>query len=718
MDYIDAFKNLRTNNKYGRKSPHKAVLMLTVIELYERNIISENEIVYDDTLKSLFIKIWNKVLPNEPLFHPDAYLPFWYLQGDSFWHIVPIRGKEEILSLMRDNNIKPSEAKLYDSVKCAELDEDLYFLMTLPSGRSSLKKVLLETYTDLSERQIDRLTESVDNSVDYSASALSEYEKILSQNKDEAVSELIETDSIIVRQFKKLNEDLQIVLNIDYFSFLKKHRKEREMFKEVFPTVYDLFDHIVNLPVKQGDISPSLAIIYDNFLSDLKISLMSEDDSMELIDKISSAIDILRGINIEKEEEEKNAERSYVSTLSVNAIKEELLDFSEEDFSDDLEIEHVYLDSHGKVMESFPSVNSIPEKEIAKEDRKGKPWTLNEEELITLYYRQGLNFSRIADLIGRTEVSIKARLAKLGLIDYVYGQDNNIVESEKESPEGKTKESDFTIENTYLRSFILNKNGKKVFSTEGIMKFINGKLYRFNLKYECFTVKRMEFNGEVWMKGAKKIVAYPQTELYKIVDKAINICEIVQDINDSTIFEECKLKVNGLWFKYDGTYVESIDNKKQKKDLESKDEEKDINYSDFSVKIGDTLKLFPSQLVGTVINLRIDSKGHRKIVVKTDDGSIVESYDDKYLYQKLYKTERKTSSKPAVDITRLGISKTPIYSSKVRTGSWIEWKPSGTVGKVIGFKSVGSVQKIVVQSKDGSEIEVYDNPKAYDIIRR
>ena len=180
MDYVEVFQNLRTNNKYGRKSPHKAILMLAVIELYEKNVLSDNEIYYDDTLKSMFLKMWNRVLPKEPLFHPEAYLPFWYLQSDSFWHIIPIRGKEDILSLMRDTNIKPSEIKLYDCVNYAELDEDLYFLITLPSGRSTLKRALLETYFNLTEEQIEKLSESSDNSIDYSISALSEYENIFS----------------------------------------------------------------------------------------------------------------------------------------------------------------------------------------------------------------------------------------------------------------------------------------------------------------------------------------------------------------------------------------------------------------------------------------------------------------------------------------------------------------------------------------------------------
>ena len=218
MDYIEAVKNLKTNNKWGRKSPHKAVLMLTVIELYEKNILMDNEIRYDETLKSTFLKMWNVVLPNEPLFHPDAYLPFWYLQSDNFWHIVPIRGKEDILSLMRDTNIKPSEAKLIDSVKYAELDEDLYFLMTLPSGRSSLKRALLETYSTLSNKQIERLAESQDNAIDNSVTALSEYEKILSKNTVEKKLESIRVDDGLINQFQCLNEDVQLALNIVYFT--------------------------------------------------------------------------------------------------------------------------------------------------------------------------------------------------------------------------------------------------------------------------------------------------------------------------------------------------------------------------------------------------------------------------------------------------------------------------------------------------------------------
>ena len=538
MDYIEAVKNLKTNNKWGRKSPHKAVLMLSVIELYEKNILMDNEIRYDETLKSTFLKIWNLVLPNEPLFHPEAYLPFWYLQSDNFWHIVPIRGKEDILSLMRDTNIKPSEAKLIDSVKYAELDEDLYFLMTLPSGRSSLKRALLETYSTLSNKQIERLAESQDNAIDNSVTALSEYEKILSKNTVEKKLESIRVDDGLINQFQCLNEDVQLTLNIVYFTFLKKHRNEREMFKEVCPTVYDLLDKIVNHPIKQGEIAPSFAFVYDNFLSDLKVALLSEDGSIELVDKIGEAIEILRGNNSQNQKESQSEEAPA-----------EIADVP----FDDLRVEHVYLDERGKVIEAKTEI--VPEQDNTTESRRGKTWTEDEENLIRLYFQQGKDFITIASLIGRTEVAIKSRLAKLGLIDYTYGQENDVSTQATQGAKCQTDESDFVIENLSDRAIILDKDGNRVFNTDGKLKFLHKKLYRLNLKRECFTLKGMSFNGSVWIKGTKKIVAYPQSELYRTIIDANDYCDEVEDIVDSPVFEDCKLKFYGAWFTYNGNSI-------------------------------------------------------------------------------------------------------------------------------------------------------------------
>lgn len=537
MDYIEAFGNLRTNQKWGRKSPHKAVLMLAVIEMYETNVLTENAIYYNDSLKSTFRRVWKKALPEESLFHDDAYLPFWYMQSENFWHVVPKKGREEVLTIMQDEHIKPSETKLEDCVNYVELDSDLYFLMTLPSGRSSLKRVLLENYTSLSEKKIDLLSKSVDNSIDHSATALSEYEQILSQNNNEVTGKttMLESDNQLIKQFQELNEDVQIVLNLQYYSFLKSHRNEREMFKEVCPTVYSLLDNIVNNPIKQGDISPSFSFIYQNFLADLRIALLSEDDSFDLIDKIRDAIDILNGKNDKKD--------GSTSTPIQGKI--------------DSEEKQVALETNSENLRRNTLVqDSIQDSSDTNENHKGMRWTEEEEEKISRYFKLGKDIAFISEITGRTELAIKSRLAKLGLIIYEYGKnDYNTATTDDVNPLHKD-ELNFTITNLSGKSFIVDKKGNAVFITDGQLKYINGRLYRLNLKNMYFTIKRMEYNGVEWIKGEKKIVAYFGSPLYREIDASPNYYEDIKDIVDNPIFENCLLKFKGNWYSNTGKEVE------------------------------------------------------------------------------------------------------------------------------------------------------------------
>ena len=67
---------------------------------------------------------------------------------------------------------------------------------------------------------------------------------------------------------------------------------------------------------------------------------------------------------------------------------------------------------------------------INSENRSGKPWSSEEEKLISIFYSEGQSFSEIAKAIGRTEVAVMSRLGMLGLIDYSYGQENKPIENE------------------------------------------------------------------------------------------------------------------------------------------------------------------------------------------------------------------------------------------------------------------------------------------------
>lgn len=528
MDYLEAFRNLKPNTKFGRKSPQKAILLLAIIEMYETCVLSDNEIVYDETLKGTFLKVWNKVLPEDTALLTEAYIPFWYMQNEDFWHVVPVRGKEDILLLLKDDQIKPSESKISDCVQYVELDEDLFFLLTMPSGRSSLKRALLETYTTLSNRMIDKLSEASDNSVDHSAIAMDEYKDLLkSSEKCLKTQEFSSSNGQPI--FAQLDEEIQLTIALEYYKFQKKHRQEREIFKELFPNVEDLYKRIVISPIKQGDILQSFSFVYENFLGDLKIALMSEDGSMGLIDSINDAIRIL---NDEQTSDFQNdlaedvvAKEDAISTLAVSDPDDQVI-------TDRLPL--------------------IP----AQESRKGKPWNEDEEKKLSTYYQLGYSVEEIAVAFGRTEISIKMRLSKLGLMDYVYEGEREI--EEVPSTESANVSLDIFVENSSKQGDIYNMQGERIFSVNGQLKVFHSKVYRFNYKGVCFTVKDLVRHGKNWDKGVKKIVAYPEADLYQILDP-IGFINQIEDVVEYPQWENNRILVDGKWYDFEGYYIMDAD---------------------------------------------------------------------------------------------------------------------------------------------------------------
>lgn len=601
MDYIEAFRNLKTNNKYSRKSPHKAILLLTVIELIEKKIITTNEIKYDNQLKETFLQVWNRSLPNESLFIAEPYYPFWHMQKEEFWHIFPVRGKEYILDMIRDVNCKPTENKIENCVNYAELDSDLYFLMTMSYGRTMLKRALLETYTTLSDDMIERLSSSESLIENNSLQVIDDFSQ--SMNEVKTNTQLESVSDTLKLAFAQLDEDVQITLYIEYYSFLKKNKYDRESLKEICPTVYDLYDRIIH-PLKQETVNAQICFVYEDFLKDLRIHLMSEDGAIELIDQIQTAIDCLNETEETTEQEplfqfdedlaqslptigraeslDISHQPDYISEETQDSIKTgdersvtELESFSSSEqcgkefstpeeeylltkdgsnptdyYTNPQKEENDCIVANSESEEETPSIQKIEqlETQFNGDNRKGKPWTENEEELITLLFNLGKDYETIASSVGRTVVAIKARLGSLGLIDYKYGDDN---ENDNPTPntiiENGGRNEGYRIENTGSFCSILNKQGEKLFSDFGKLITIREKIYRLNLKKNYFTVKEVVNKDNKWQKSTKLIVAYSSSPLfshlnYNFLDKQI------EDIEGQETMQSYKIKVNGSWY--------------------------------------------------------------------------------------------------------------------------------------------------------------------------
>jgi putative restriction endonuclease len=135
-EYAGRFARLRANrNRYqwpqfpGHRAPHKPLLLLSVIELFEQGALRDNMIEPTPELAETFDRYWWRVLPGER--RGRIVLPFFHLRGDGFWHLVPKPGREEVI---------------WENTLGARLDESLYGLLLLQEGRDHLRAVLIREY--------------------------------------------------------------------------------------------------------------------------------------------------------------------------------------------------------------------------------------------------------------------------------------------------------------------------------------------------------------------------------------------------------------------------------------------------------------------------------------------------------------------------------------------------------------------------------------------
>lgn len=135
--YTHKFKHLRVaNTKFG-KAPHKPVLVISLISLMDKGRISQNRFYLTAELVAEFKENWASLVETQNTV--DFSLPFFHLQSDGFWKVWLKSGKQQ------KTHIK-SIFTLEEEVSHAELDEELFLLLTDPQSRKTLLLTLLDTW--------------------------------------------------------------------------------------------------------------------------------------------------------------------------------------------------------------------------------------------------------------------------------------------------------------------------------------------------------------------------------------------------------------------------------------------------------------------------------------------------------------------------------------------------------------------------------------------
>lgn len=151
--YVDKFSKLRRDPAKGwpastrSKSPYKPLLLLAVLDQFDQGQITHNLIELTPDLGNLFDLYCATVLP--PGMTCNIAMPFFHMQGEGFWQLVPLPGKEAFVASGRR---LITESQLANNVAGARLDDELFALLVAKESRDILRAALVDNNFDESVR--------------------------------------------------------------------------------------------------------------------------------------------------------------------------------------------------------------------------------------------------------------------------------------------------------------------------------------------------------------------------------------------------------------------------------------------------------------------------------------------------------------------------------------------------------------------------------------
>ena len=221
--------------------------------------------------------------------------------------------------------------------------------------------------------------------------------------------------------------------------------------------------------------------------------------------------------------------RVFTSFLNNNDESESV----ENDEPDSLDDEPDSLDDE----EETESLGDGEENESESEDEDSyneeqmraeaeKPWSESDLDRLTVYYENGVEVERIAEKLGKSVYSVQFQLAQRGYIRMPLN---------------------VTVRNTDAGGAIINKSGDIVYKDDAVLKILNDRIYRFNKKPTCLTIKAIDRVEGEWKKGRTILVVYSGSPLFSELSPN-NPTDDIEDIVEGETRKNNQIKVRGKWY--------------------------------------------------------------------------------------------------------------------------------------------------------------------------
>lgn len=140
-DYIDQLTNLHMNTQRGHTSPHKAVMLLSVIDLIASGDAADNRFTLSPELMEHFRRYFDAVKTDADSCTPIN--PYFFLRSEPFWHHRASDGNEAVCEALGSPG---GRKKLGEIIDYAFLDDALFGLLQDGSKRAEIREAVIARY--------------------------------------------------------------------------------------------------------------------------------------------------------------------------------------------------------------------------------------------------------------------------------------------------------------------------------------------------------------------------------------------------------------------------------------------------------------------------------------------------------------------------------------------------------------------------------------------
>lgn len=145
--YCHLFSKLRRDRKKGG-APHKPILLISIIQAFQKKIFNNNQIFITPSLVGLFNSNWNNLVETEH--HRSFALPFYHMNSEPFWELIPNIGCE---LWVKSRSSMRSFSNLKTAIKYAQIDNELVEILNNKKQSEIILQFILETYFKNTKKQ-------------------------------------------------------------------------------------------------------------------------------------------------------------------------------------------------------------------------------------------------------------------------------------------------------------------------------------------------------------------------------------------------------------------------------------------------------------------------------------------------------------------------------------------------------------------------------------